>query len=142
METGSKKLIKWWIGQRHNGFGKTVITDFGVAEGQFVNGCLNGFGRWIFCDGTYHVGWWRESFAWGYGYGNAFSKAEEGVKEGLWERDRLISDPNQLKTYTLEDPQAQKFDINLFFYKTEIPEHLKSPYPNLPPPRPLKYNEP
>jgi hypothetical protein len=80
--------------ERHNGFGKTVITDYGVAEGQFVNGCLNGFGRWIFCDGTYHVGWWRESFAWGYGIGNAFSKADEGVKEGLWERDRLISDPN------------------------------------------------
>jgi len=87
----------------------------------------------VFIDGTYHVGWWKESYAYGYGIGNAFSKADEGVREGLWERDRLVEGELKLKAYTMTDPCASKFTLEKLFMAVEKPEALKHPY-NFPDP--------
>ena len=45
---------------------------------------MTGFGRRIYSDGQYHIGWWKNNFPFGYGIGNRFT-GDQGVKEGLYE---------------------------------------------------------
>lgn len=44
-----------------------------INEGQFENGLLDGWGRQILSDGSYHIGWFKGGIAHGYGIGNRFS---------------------------------------------------------------------
>jgi hypothetical protein len=43
---------------RITGVGRSVSSCNGMSEGQWdEHGCLTGFGRFIWNDGTYHIGW-------------------------------------------------------------------------------------
>ena len=70
---------------RITGIGRYVSTCNGVSEGQWdENGCLTGFGRFIWNDGSYHIGWFHENAVRGYGIGNFYTNGQ-GVKEGLYD---------------------------------------------------------
>ena len=64
-----------------------MITD-GVSEGQFSqsNGnSLNGFGRKIDYTGKFHIGWFKDDHAHGFGIGDLYT-AKTGVKIGYYHK--------------------------------------------------------
>ena len=85
-----------------------------LQEGQYENGMLNGWGRLIQSDGSYHLGWWRNGYACGWGIGDAFTYGE-GICRGLYERDELIQDIGKFEEETNIDFKhisSQEFQID------------------------------
>ena len=100
-----------------NGIGRWLVDKYGIVEGQFENGWLrNGWGRRIYSDGRYHIGWFKDGEAYGYGIGNAYTKGD-GEHEGLYEfkghgKSAFIADGNV--GYSPDDFIAQRFDIEYY----------------------------
>ena len=58
-----------------------------IYEGHFLNDERHGFGRFIWDDGEYYVGYWKDGYMSGQGkrvfpYG--------AVHEGLWKDDQFV----------------------------------------------------
>lgn len=61
-------------GNLEDGIARRVETDPGLfQEGQFENGFLSGWGREVADDGQYHIGWFKDGKAHGFGIGNRYT---------------------------------------------------------------------
>ena len=66
---------------------------FGVYEGQFVNGWQKGYGREIFIDGSYYIGFFGgEGYINGgkHGQGKLFKADGTLDKSGLFEKGKFV----------------------------------------------------
>lgn len=73
------------------GFGRKIEADSGVIyEGQFTHDTLNGFGRVIWSDGYYCIGFWKQGLLHGYAQRIIGGTSDEGQfeKASLWFLDK------------------------------------------------------
>ena len=67
-----------------------------IDEGQFQNGILNGFGKRVFADGQYSIGWFEDYSLHGYG---KFVDRDGTVEEGLFESGTFVENKKRIKRY-------------------------------------------
>ena len=60
-----------------------------LYEGQFVNDRWHGYGRAIFQDGSYHIGYWADDKKCGWGVSTRKHRrtGEKIVEQGHWDRN-------------------------------------------------------
>jgi hypothetical protein len=76
-----------------NGIGRANYKDI-IYEGQFVQDKWHGYGRAIFKDGSYHVGFWENDKKCGKGVTFRFDKKTGEISEekGVWDKNgKLIN---------------------------------------------------
>ena len=68
-----------------NGIGRANYKNI-LYEGQLVNDMWDGFGRAIYNDGRYHIGFWKNDMRNGYGRSVKKEKGsgKDTVEEGFW----------------------------------------------------------
>ena len=98
------------------GIGRYVSSGNGISEGQWDDdGYYTGFGRFIWNDGTFHIGWWYQNSPRGYGIGNFYTNGY-GIKQGLYDDYVFVGDGEV--SYDLSEIYAQKFDMESLFVKS------------------------
>ena len=75
-----------------------------IYEGQMTNDSWDGYGRAIYSDGKYHIGYWKNDRRNGYGKTVRREKetGENIVEEGYWENDKLVNNDEVKKLSDLE----------------------------------------
>ena len=71
-------------------------------------GCVFRWGRVIYGDGTFHIGWLKRDFAFGYGIGNKWTNGE-GIKIGYYDDDEFKADGKV--HYDKNGPLGRKFTL-------------------------------
>mmetsp|Transcript_12893 Transcript_12893/g.19975 ORF Transcript_12893/g.19975 Transcript_12893/m.19975 type:complete len:216 (-) Transcript_12893:20-667(-) len=105
------QLVETKSGNQITGIGRANYRNI-LYEGQLVNDSWDGFGRAIYSDGRYHVGYWKKDRRNGYGktYKKSKRTGEDRVQEGYWENDKLITDDVK-KISDLEDDVVSEAEM-------------------------------
>lgn len=86
----SNQKQRYWGQKDFSGLGRYIYKQ-GILEGQFENEFLTGFGRWIYSDGSYYIGY----FSGDKREGEGTYVSEDSTKEGLWKDDDFVEKGEQ-----------------------------------------------
>ena len=109
--------------QQITGLGRANYRNI-IYEGQLVNDSWDGYGRAIYGDGKYHIGYWKNDRKNGYGKSVRKDKStgEDLVEEGYWENDKLINNDEVKKVSDLDnDEESSENELRKIRMSSEQP---------------------